>query len=461
MPAHELNPLTIVREAVAGVPRRDLSQRMRDALRRHAMTSEILVKLIQLAVVLIWTGLYAAAPKTDAGTAFSPVPYALAAYLVINAVGLWWAMRRNLPAWAVYLSIALDMAVLMLLIWSFHIQYGQPASFYLKAPTLLYVFIFIALRALRFEARFVLAAGLFAALGWLVLAAYVILTDAERSPVTRDYVTYITDNAVLIGAEIDKIVSILMVTGILALALRRADSFLSRATSEGITARELARFFDAPVASRIRDAAHGARPGEGTRRNAAILFIDIRSFTPLAAGLAPGEVVSLLTAYQTRIVPIIHRHGGTIDKFLGDGIMATFGAVDARPDFAAAALRALDDIVADCESWPEGSGVLARLPRGAVNGAAASGEVIFGTLGNEERLEYTVIGAPVNLAAKLEKFNRKARARALTDSKTFTLARAQGYAARPRLRRLAFRVSGAGQAVVLHESVPATSPEPG
>ena len=61
-----------------------------------------------------------------------------------------------MPAWFLTLSVAADLTLLMMLIWSFHIQYDQPASFYLKAPTLLYVFIFIALPALRFEARFVL-----------------------------------------------------------------------------------------------------------------------------------------------------------------------------------------------------------------------------------------------------------------------------------------------------------------
>ncbi|MDP9138027.1 MAG: adenylate/guanylate cyclase domain-containing protein, partial [Pseudomonadota bacterium] len=236
MAALDRNPLTIVREAVAGAPGRDLPERMRAAVREHAMTSEVLVKLIQLTVVLIWAALYAAAPKTDAGTAFSPVPYALGTYLAINALGLLWVMKRELPAWAVYLSIGLDVAVLMLLIWSFHVQYGQPPSFYLKAPTLLYTFIFIALRALRFEARFVLAAGIFAAAGWLVLAGYAVLADPAHATITRNYVTYMTSNAVLIGAEFDKIVSILMVSGILALALRRANNFLSRATTEGITA---------------------------------------------------------------------------------------------------------------------------------------------------------------------------------------------------------------------------------
>jgi adenylate cyclase len=457
MPAQHRNPLTIARDAVAGAPGRNLPERVRAAVREHAMTSEVLVKLIQLTVVLIWAALYAAAPKTDAGTAFSPVPWALGIYLAVNALGLYWVMRRDLPAWAVYLSIGLDMAVLMLLIWSFHVQYDQPASFYLKAPTLLYVFIFIALRALRFEARFVLAAGLFAASGWLALAAYVVLSDPGGAAITRDYVTYMTSNAMLIGAEFDKIISILMVSGILALALRRAHSFLSRATTEGITARELSRFFDAPVASRIRNAASGARPGEGVRRRAAILFVDIRSFTVLAARLEPDAVMALLTAYQTRIVPIIHRHGGAIDKFMGDGIMATFGAVDHRPDYAASALRALDDIIADTESWHEGTDILARLPAGAVNGAAAAGEVIFGTLGNEQRLEYTVIGAVVNLAAKLEKLNRKARARAVTDAATLRTATAQGYRAKSRLRRLRFAVSNARQAVVLHEALPSAS----
>ena len=86
--------------------------------------------------------------KTSFGTAFSPVTWALAIYFGLNVFGLVWARRTGLPNWAVYISIIFDIAILMILIWSFHIQYDQPPSFYLKAPTLLYVFIFIALRAL-------------------------------------------------------------------------------------------------------------------------------------------------------------------------------------------------------------------------------------------------------------------------------------------------------------------------
>ena len=62
------------------------------------------------------------------------------------------------------------------MIWAFHIQYQQPPSFYLKAPMLLYVFIFIALRALRFEAHYVIAAGVVAAAGWTTLASYAVMS---------------------------------------------------------------------------------------------------------------------------------------------------------------------------------------------------------------------------------------------------------------------------------------------
>lgn len=417
----------ILRQALEPARESGLPPRVAQAIHRHDATSEVLIKLIQLLVVSIWAILYALAPKTDANTAFSPVPYALAAYLALNLAGLVWAVKRGLPNWAVFVSIALDVLVLMLLIWSFHVQYMQPPSFYLKAPTLLYVFIFIALRALRFDVRFVLATGAAAVVGWLALVAYVVFSDPHDNMLTRDYVAYLTSNSILLGAEFDKIIAIVLVTGIIALALARAHVFLVRATAEGMVAQDFSRYFDENVAERIRHADSSAKPGEGQRREAAILFVDIRGFTPLAATLDAGEVVNMLTAYHRVVVPIIQRHGGSIDKFMGDGIMATFGASQDSATFAANALRAVDDIVAATGDW-RGHPELARLSARCVNAAAAAGSVVFGTIGNEDRLEYTVIGAAVNLAAKLEKLNKEVGSVAICDTATLALARQQGYA---------------------------------
>ena len=133
--------------------------------------------------------------------------------------------------------------MLLAMIWSFHLQYMQPASFFLKAPTVLYIFIFVALRTLRFEIRFILIAGGVAALGWMIMVIYVITVVPGDTMITRDYITYLTSNSILLGAEIDKIIAILVVTAILVMATSRARGLLVQSVAETTAARELSRFF--------------------------------------------------------------------------------------------------------------------------------------------------------------------------------------------------------------------------
>ena len=409
-----------------------ISPRIKSQIELHDQSSEVLIKIIQLSIVSIWAALYWLAPKTSEGTAFAPVTWALASYFILNLAALFWALRARLPDWAVFASIVIDVGILMLLIWSFHIQYEQPPSFYLKAPTLMYVFIFIALRALRFEPRFVVFTGIAAASGWLALVVYAIYS-AHGMMTTRNYVSYLTGNEILLGAEFDKIITILMVAGIIAVALVRANDLLLRATSEAQAARDLSRFFDRDVASNIRNAEEDASPGNGRRVEATILNVDLRGFTAHAATLDAGEVLKLLIAYQKQVVGIIQNHGGSIDKFMGDGIMATFGAVRNSSTFAADALRAVDDILTETATW-QSDPLLGAFSAGKVNAAVASGPIVFGTIGDDSRLEYTVIGAAANLSAKLEKHNKQLKTRALTDETTYKLALAQGYL-EPRKRR--------------------------
>jgi adenylate cyclase len=437
------NPL---RQALGRPAEPDISPRIRAQIELHDQSSEVLIKIIQLVIVTIWAALYWLSPKTGDGTMFAPVPWALTAYFAFNMAALLWARRARLPDWAVLVSIVVDVAILMLLIWSFHIQYGQPPSFYLKAPTLLYVFIFIALRALRFEARFVIFTGIAAAAGWMALVAYAIYS-AHGMGVTRDYIRYLTGNEILLGAEFDKIITIVMVAGIIGVALVRANGLLVRATSEAQAARDLSRFFDRDVANSIRNAGEDATPGSGSRIEAAILNVDLRGFTAWAARRDPAEVLSLLIAYQKRMVGIIQRHGGSIDKFMGDGIMATFGTVRGAGTYAADAIRAAEEILAETREWA-GDPVLGPFAA-KVNAAVASGPVVSGTIGDDSRLEYTVIGAAVNLSAKLEKANKELKTRAIASEETWDAALAQGYQPAGKLRRRKSPVPGTGRVVVL------------
>jgi len=121
-------------------------------------------------IVTVFALLYAIAPKTFSQDAdFAPVPWVLSLYLVFSLIRLGLAINRKLPDWMLYLSSVVDIILLLGLIWSFHLQYEQPPSFYLKSPTLLYLFIFIAIRALHFDPRFVISTGVSAAIGWTMM----------------------------------------------------------------------------------------------------------------------------------------------------------------------------------------------------------------------------------------------------------------------------------------------------
>ena len=157
--------------------------------------------------------------------------------------------------------------------------------------------------------------------------------------------------------------------------------------------------------------------------------------------------MKLLQDYQGRVCPLIVGNGGSIDKFLGDGILASFGAVEPSPTAAADALRAADAVIAAAAQWAAERRA-AGLPALSLGLALASGRVVFGAVGDAQRLEFTVIGDAVNFAAKLEKHNKDEKTQALTDARTYALAERQGYAPPvPRERRTGRLVSGVAEPV--------------
>lgn len=404
-----------------------VSQRLTAAIGEQQDASERLIGWIQLAVVITFGTLYAVSPKTYSDQArIVPVPYALAAYFGFTLARLFFAYRGRLRAWILSLSVVVDVALLLGLIWSFHIQYNQPPSFYLKAPTLLYVFIFIALRALRFEARYIVLAGLVSAAGWGLMIAYVIFSQPEDPMITRNYVTYLTSNSILIGAEFDKIVSILVVTTILAVAIHRGRRLLVRSVIEHAAARDLSRFFAPEIAERITASEHVIQAGEGEARDAGILMVDIRGFTRLAQKIPARDVIQLLAEYQARLVPVIQSHAGSVDKFLGDGILATFGAASASETYASDALAAADAVLAAAAAWAKERKEAGETSM-RIGASVATGRIVFGAVGDATRLEYTVIGDAVNLAAKLDKHSKVEKCRGLTPLSTLALAKSQGY----------------------------------
>jgi adenylate cyclase len=187
-------------------------------------------------------------------------------------------------------------------------------------------------------------------------------------------------------------------SGIVAATLHRLrDS--ERMRREAVVRSNFERYFAPNVAAQIAQQQEGARP-VGEKRPITILFSDIRGFTTMSESMTPDAIAQLLSEYFTEMVEVIFEHGGTLDKFVGDAILALWGAPIAHDDDADGAMRAASDMQRSIEAL-NAKWAAAGRPTIGVGIGINYGEVFAGNIGSQRRLEYTVIGDAVNVASRL------------------------------------------------------------
>ncbi|MBI2266650.1 MAG: adenylate/guanylate cyclase domain-containing protein [Armatimonadetes bacterium] len=206
-----------------------------------------------------------------------------------------------------------------------------------------------------------------------------------------------------------------------------------------------ARYVSADVVSDLIQNPEKAATG-GEKKTLTVLFADLAGFTPMAEAMDAATLISFLNEYLERITDVVFRCRGTIDKFLGDGVMAFWGApVPSQRHAADACLAALE-----CRKALEilRSELGARgLPQLQARFGINTGEMIVGNVGSRSRLDYTVVGDEVNLASRLEAVNKRYGTRILISENTFREA-GDTIAARE-LDRI--RVAGKVKPVVIYE----------
>jgi len=209
------------------------------------------------------------------------------------------------------------------------------------------------------------------------------------------YVDSLTPGAPVSDEDLDFLVSF---AGIGAVALDNIRA-AARIRAEARIRDNFERFFTPQLAARIAASPQALGLG-GERRTVSVLFADIRGFTELAARMAPDETARFLTEYFSEMVECVFRHGGTLDKFIGDAVMAQWGAPISAPDDADRALEASLEMLQAVDRlnarWRrEGR------PEIKVGIGLSHGEAFAGYLGSERRLEYTVIGDTINTGSRL------------------------------------------------------------
>ena len=392
--------------------------------------SERWVAAAQIAVIGAAALAYTFTPRGFSPDApIAALPLGIFAMVVLIALRAWFAYSRQLTDPVLAASVVAEMVVMLGMLWGFAPQYETTLSVALKNALFVAIFVLIALRALRFEPIWVWLSGLTAAIGWSLLAIFA-WREAGPSGQTMDFVVAATSGRIDIHDEIIRVSAILIVTAVLAVALARARLTLARAVASGQSADALSRFFDSEVADQITTTDLAPMAGQSVMREAAIMFTDLRGFTKASASLSPADLIALIGDYQTVVLPVVRAHGGNIDKFMGDGILASFGAVRASSTYAADAVRCIGALLEASQRW-----ALERKASGlnvlAIGIGVAHGPVTFGIIGVERRLEYTVIGEAVNLAAKLEKHNKTECAHACAPASLIALAAAQGSVPQP------------------------------
>lgn len=324
---------------------------------------------------------------------------------IVFVTSAWFAVllrrRRRLRFIGVF-GAALDSVILAALppIWYASVGGSEISPAYmLKSPThLAMAFSFVIINCFAARALYPLIITVSVALTKIAIFFYA--AADPRVVFSENFVRSAFEKAVSLNFYFTPILIFVLSGLLLSLFLLQARRTIVEAVTLERATQQLRRYFSPNIFTTVAGL-ESTTLEKGKRSPVAVLFADIRGFTAMSETTPPEEVVEFLSAYHARMTACIFTFGGTLDKFIGDGIMATFGTPHPLPDDADRAVQAGLAMKRELIAFNQERAARGLAPIGQGIGIHF-GEAVVGNIGSEERLEYTAIGDAVNLASRIE-----------------------------------------------------------
>jgi adenylate cyclase len=354
----------------------------------------------------------------------------LLACFVLTGYGHYWITRsypnRLLPR-AVLTALDFGLLAFSTLADNPLNNWAMPAPLRLESGSFGYFLIVLIGIGISYSARRMILAGVICALAWTAGFLWVAgqpdaVTHHDLSPQTPAEWLAAHRNPMFVDLHklYQDLIILAIMTGILALSVRGSRQLVLEQVQAARERQNLARYF-AP--SMVDSLAERDEPlGPVRAQNVAVLFADIAGFTRWAEHREPEEVIGLLREVHRRLGEAVFAHNGTLDKFMGDGLMATFGTPDPGPEDAVNAIAA-------AMAMQEAMDALNRERAGdapvRVMTGVHFGPVVLGDIGSAQRMEFAVLGDAVNVASRLERATRETGCSVLVSAGAADAARRQ------------------------------------
>ena len=405
------------------------------------LTFVLYARFIVLGVLLVWA-------LSTARVEYAKV-YVLiiCAFAALGALPL--VLRRykisGLGVMAVFFTIDVILLTYILIVPGSMFPSTLTPQFNLQLPNFLYLCLFVVGMAISYSPLLVLWVGAVSVVAWSLGMLWIIslpetlaysyadLLDPEQFTTEERIQTTSSRLFVSLSHWYNRALFLALVTLVLAAAVWRSRRLLRQQIASEAARASLSRYFSPRMVERLSGSEVALEAVD--RRQIAVLFVDIVGFTEMAERLGPERVIAMLRSYHRRMAQTVFDHEGTIDKYIGDAVMANFGTPEAGPCDASNALRCAFAMTREMEKWNR-----KREERGAeaveIGIGVHFGDVVTGNIGDRNHLEYAVLGDTVNVASRLERLSRELDSKIVVSSELVARVREEDAGAGDLLPRL-------------------------